>query len=105
THDFTPVVAYITAVDNTGPDGTVLPANTLSITGMAHIDMTMGKRKSLTISLSGVDGPGTYDILEHGGVVVYSDASRGMSNWENVLGWAAGVDEKGSSGTVTVTDV
>lgn len=104
-HQMTPVVAYITIGDRAGPGGAVMPANTLSITGRAQIDMTLGASRTLTISLLDIDGPGTYDILEHGGVVVYSDASNGVANFERVMGWNAGVDEEGSSGSVTITEV
>lgn len=103
--DMSPVVAYISTVDVTGPDGVTIPANTLGIVGTAMIDMTMGRTKVLSITLFDVNGPGTYDVVEHDGLIVYTDGSRGMRPIENVRGWVGTADDPETGGTVTITEV
>ncbi len=94
------VSARITTQDLEGPEATV-PKNTLIIGGTVIIDQASAKVKTLNISMPNVIAPGTYDLIEKGGMFIYSDASEGMSN---LKGYTI-MDAEDGSCSITITKV
>lgn len=95
-----PVMARITTRDM-GNSGETLHKNTLIIGATEFIDQKSGKVKSLSISIPEVHEPGTYNLVEKGGLFVYSDSSEGM---EALMGFTIAESSDGSC-TVHITEI
>lgn len=81
--------------------GETIAKNTLIVGASVIIDQASAKIKTLNFSVPDVTAPGTYKLVEKGGLFVYSDASGGMSN---MLGYTIMEAEDGSC-TVTINQI
>ncbi len=94
------ISARITSRDITG-SGQTIAKNTLIVGASVIIDQASAKIKTLNFSIPGITEPGTYNLIEKGGLFVYSDASGGMSS---MIGYTIAEPEDGSC-TVVISKI